>query len=101
MFWKQESVENKVDTINAFKGHYCMYRTTENPDSEKRCMNNDFQQVLKKRGSGNSCLSYRTKKSVCGAYTDQWVFIKGYENMLNRGCYMQTKVFFHIFISFH
>lgn len=30
MFWKQEGMENKVDTINAFKGHWCIYRTTEN-----------------------------------------------------------------------
>lgn len=73
------------------KGHCCIYR---NPDSEERCMNNDFQLVSKTPGSGNSCLSYRTKKSVHGAYTDQWMFIrsfifrKGYEDMLNRGCYM-------------
>lgn len=29
MFWKQESMENEVDTINALKGHCCIYRTTE------------------------------------------------------------------------
>lgn len=104
MFWKQESMENKVDTIDAFKRSLLHLQNYRNPDSEERCMNNDFQQVLKMPGSGNLCLSYRTKKSVCGAYTDQWMFIKsfifrkGYENMLNRGCYMYTKDFY-IYLS--
>lgn len=29
MFWKQENMEKKVDPVNAFKGHCCIYRTTE------------------------------------------------------------------------
>lgn len=27
--WKQESTENEADTINAFKGHCCIYPTAE------------------------------------------------------------------------